>query len=266
VTAAARALDAALALGLPVFPCRHNKAPACPRGFHAATAEPAKIRDPWYRHPGPLVGVPTGAISDFDVLDIDWPRHPEAAAWLDARRDRLPATRIHRTRAGGCHLLFRHQPGTRCWAGRPVPGVDGRSTGGFIIWWPAAGQPVLCDTPPAPWAGWLFQELASQPAAIAALAGEPGMAFERFEQIEHGTRYAAAALRNAVERVARAPSGSRNTMLNAEAFGLGRLVARGLLDGQAVAEALAAAAVAVGLSPREILATIRSAFAACGLA
>jgi hypothetical protein len=79
-------------------------------------------------------------------------------------------------------------------------------------------------------------------------------------------RYAEAALRSGTERVGRAGEGTRNHTLNSEAHGLGRLVAAGLLDGQHVADALAAAAIDVGLDPHEIAATLRSAFRARGLA
>ncbi len=60
-------------------------------------------------------------------------------------------------------------------------------------------------------------------------------------------------------------SGTRNAALNSEAYGLGRLIAAGLLDGQAVADELAAAAIAAGLTPREIESTLCSAFGARGL-
>src|SRR3954471_1298865 len=77
-------LDIALALadtGLPVFPCNADKRPAIPKvkggnGFHDASVEPDRIRELWDLA-GPavqLIGVPTGAASGFDVLDID-PRH-----------------------------------------------------------------------------------------------------------------------------------------------------------------------------------------------
>ena len=256
----ARALGAALALGLPAFPCRRDKAPVCLRGFHTATADPAGLRELWRRHPGPLIGVPTGEVSGLDVLDIDAPRHSEAANWFDARRDRLPETRTHRTRSGGLHVLFRYAAALRCWAGRPVPGVDGRATGGYVIWWPAAGEPVLRDVPPAAWPDWLLGELAPPPAPSL-----PGRGFEHFEHFEHGTLYARAALRHGTERVARAGIGARNAALNSEAYRLGRLIAAGLLDGQVVADELAAAAIAAGLTPREIASTLRSALAARGL-
>jgi hypothetical protein len=79
------------------------------------------------------------------------------------------------------------------------------------------------------------------------------------------SRYASAALRQATDRVVRAGIGARNVALNVEAYGLGRFVAEGLLDGQAVADALAAAAITAGLAPREVEATLRSALAARGL-
>jgi len=62
-----------------------------------------------------------------------------------------------------------------------------------------------------------------------------------------------------------APTGSRIWELNAQAYSIARLIIEGLLDGQEVADTLAAAAFAAGLSPREIGATLRSAFSARGL-
>jgi hypothetical protein len=260
MTAAEIALGAALALGLPAFPARGDKAPACPHGYRDAAADAAGLRELWRRHPGPLVGVPTGESSGLDALDIDAPRHPEAGAWLAARRDRLPMTRAHRTRSGGLHLLFCHRPGMRCWTGRPVAGIDGHADGGYVIHWPATGAPVICDAPAAPWPRWLLDEL--MPAApVPAAAWQPAAGADH----RGASRYAAAALRHAAERVASAPIGARNATLNAECFSLARLIAAELLDGQAAVDALAAAAIAAGLAPRETLATLRSALAARGL-
>jgi hypothetical protein len=266
VTAAdnSRALGAALALGLPAFPCCANKAPAIPGagGYKHATADPARLRELWRDYPGPLIGVPMGEASGLDTLDIDAPRHPEAAEWWAAHRDRLPATRTHRTRSGGLHLLFAHLPALRCWTGRPVSGVDGRADGGYIVWWPAVGMPVLCDPPLAPWPEWLIEELA-QPRPEAPSA--PWIRRPCASRYRVGSRYAGAALYNSTERVAQAPIGTRNRTLNCEAYGLCRLVAEGLLDAQDVADTLAAAAVTARLTPSEIEATLRSAFRARGL-
>src|SRR5690348_11872871 len=103
-------LEAALATGLPCFPCGRNKAPAIPGegGHKHATADRAALTALWRHYPGALVGVRTGEASGLSVLDIDTAKHPEAAAWLAAHRARLPATRIHRTRSGGLHFVFQH--------------------------------------------------------------------------------------------------------------------------------------------------------------
>jgi hypothetical protein len=204
--------------------------------------------------------VPTGAASGVDALDIDAPRHPEAAEWWARHHRRLPATRTHRTRSGGLHVLFEHAAGMRCWTGRPVSGSDGRADGGYIVWWPTEGEPVLREEPPAPWPDWLLDELTPPPARTPAWALATDLSSP-----DRGSRYGSAALRHAANRVARAPVGNRNNTLNTEAFGVARLVAAGVLNAQDVADTLAAAAVASGLAPREVEATLRSALAARGL-
>ena len=75
--------------------------------------------------------------------------------WWASHRDRLPVTRVHRTRSGGLHLVFQHAPDIRCSAGRIAPGIDVRGNGGYVIWWPATGLPVLSNAPFAPWPDWL---------------------------------------------------------------------------------------------------------------
>jgi Bifunctional DNA primase/polymerase, N-terminal len=99
---------------VPVFPCKPDKSPLAKRGFYDARF---KV-DPGH---WPLVGVPTGEASGFDVLDVD----PKGLAWFDAQH--LPLTRMHETRSGGVHLLFRHAEGLRCSAGRIACGVDVRA-------------------------------------------------------------------------------------------------------------------------------------------
>src|SRR5439155_25092554 len=78
------ALDAALQYSRrkwPVFPCHwtaeRRKRPLIENGFHAAIIDSAQIRDWWGRWPNALIGVPTGPVSGFVVLDVDVKR-PEA--------------------------------------------------------------------------------------------------------------------------------------------------------------------------------------------
>jgi hypothetical protein len=153
-------LDDAHALaesGLPVFPCSiSTKRPATPHGFKDASNDPDEIRHLWRDHPGGLIGVPTGAITGFDVLDLDR-KHETASRWWPENQLRMPVTRTHRTRSGGFHLLFEHAASVRCSAGKIALGVDTRADGGYVIWWPATGLPVLSDAPIAPWPEWLLE-------------------------------------------------------------------------------------------------------------
>jgi hypothetical protein len=156
---ATQALNTAITLGsisLPCFPCTASKQPACPHGIHDAETDPTALGDLWAEYPGELIGVATGEASGFDVLDIN-PKHDEAFEWLKANQERFPNTRTHKT-PSGVHLLFRHAHGLGCFTGT-IPGIDGRGNGGYVIWWPAAGLPVLRPAPLADWPRWLLDDL-----------------------------------------------------------------------------------------------------------
>ena len=245
--------------GIATFPCYRNKHPATPRGYLDATRDSVAIRKLWRDYPAPLIGVATGAASGLDVLDLDLPRHPEARDWWQANRHRIPPTRVHETRSGGLHLLFRAALGLRCSAAKIALGVDVRSNGGSAVWWPAAGFRVLRALDPAPWPDWLLAELQPpSPPPLRSVVPPPGSNAAR--------RYGLAALRRAVERVATAGEGTRNSRLNAETFALSRLVCEGALSAAELADSLAIAARYAGLSPRETVATIASALRAGGAA
>ena len=155
----AATLSIALVLGSPCFPCLANKRPATLHGFLDASSDPDKVRELWSRYPGPLIGVPTGAISGLDVLDLDLVKHAEAANWLKENREWLPVTRVHRTRSGGLHILFTHATAVRNSQGRVCAGIDVRGDGGYIIWWPAIGCSVLTQATLAPWPPWLLLQV-----------------------------------------------------------------------------------------------------------
>ena len=164
-------LDTALALaasGTPVFPCNGDKRPAIPKakggnGFHDASVDPDRIRELWDLA-GPaaqLIGVPTGAASGFDVLDID-PRHG-GDRWKIEHSDRLGETRIHGTPGlpkaptdpvmPGEHWLFRHVDGVRnIQDGKTIaPGIDVRGQGGYVCFPPSGGYKVVHEADIAPW-------------------------------------------------------------------------------------------------------------------
>lgn len=60
-----------------------------------------------------------------------------------------------------CHLFFQHEFGLKCSAGRIAVGVDVRADGGYVIWWPGIGLPVISEKPMAMWPEWLAHNLSS---------------------------------------------------------------------------------------------------------
>ena len=129
---------------LPRFPCAEGKRPLTTNGLYGARID-------WPDDSSfPLIGVPTGSISGFDCLDVD----VAGLGWLNTVE--LPLTRMHETRSGGRHLLFKHVDGARNSAGRIASGVDVRGDGGFIVWWPREGLRVW-DGGIAEWPHWLLR-------------------------------------------------------------------------------------------------------------
>jgi predicted P-loop ATPase len=227
-------LEAALRLaasGLPVFPCRQDKRPACPRGFKDASCDPATIRALWRNYPGPLIGVPTGEASGRDILDID-PRHG-GEEWEARHRESMPTTPIHETTSGGRHYVFAHAPGVRNSAGQIAPGVDVRGDGGYAIWPPSIGYTVIVGTEPAPWPDWLLPQARKtvEPIARPVPATPMPISSARMEG------YVAALLDN----LRRAPEGGKHEALRATATTLGGVAEQaGITDQDAIARLLAA--------------------------
>jgi hypothetical protein len=211
---------------LPRFPCRwSDKAPLTTHGFYDAVVD--VDHSSW-----PLVGVPTGPASGFDALDID-PRHG-GDTWLAQHINRIPPTRIHHTRSGGQHLLFRHA-GVRL-KKEIALGVELKGNGGYIIWWPRQGLPFE-DRPIAEWPTWLL-ELAIRQNGKGQRKVVPSVPSWQQAISDHHPAprwseeetYGYYAVNNAMHRLIAAPYGKREAALNGECFSLGRLVGAGWLS------------------------------------
>jgi hypothetical protein len=250
------AVDQALGLGLPCFPCRNtpgneetDKSPfTSSHGFKDASADPNEIRKMFSPHPGCLIGVPTGSISRIDILDVD-PRH-NGHVWYEANKARLPPTRIHRTRSGGLHRLFRHMPGLRNTTGKIAPGIDTRAEGGYCIWWPATGLEFQ-DYPPTglpEWPLWLLPAMMSKPV--------PPPPYRRGQDLDSG--FLVAKVSGLARTLANSPEGSRNNLCNWAGYAMRQLVASGQADAERVAYTLARAATCAGLSFQEAERAVRS--------
>jgi hypothetical protein len=132
----------------------------------------------------------------------------------------------------------------RCTAGKITPGIDTRGDGGYIIWWPAAGLPVLNDASPGPWPAGLLAQLQAPPE-ISCKQRTVFIPDER-------------ALGGLVGVVAGAPEGQRNNLAFWAACRAGEMARSGFIGLGTAATVIAAAAMRAGLSQREAERTARS--------
>ncbi len=174
----------------------------------------------------------------------------------------LPPRPQLRSGGGGLALFFRHD-GERIIgdSGKPAPGIDPRRgrqsqtlppsrhhrTRAPYRWLVA---PWEISPPAAP--AWLLR-LVEPPPVPARPSPRP--------LVERGRPYAVAALRRAVEQVAAAPAGTRNSTLNTAAWSVSRFISSGQLQPSEIAEALAHAGRVAGLDRMEVQRTLASALA-----
>ena len=133
---AAELLGAALdyaSRGYPVFPVRgHDKVPLVKWG-EAATTDAATIRGWWTRWPLAMIGMPTGARSGIDVLDVDRKNGVDGLENLRALGIdpfRLSPI-VAETPSGGLHFYFTHGGPLKNSVGLLAEGVDMRGDGGM---------------------------------------------------------------------------------------------------------------------------------------
>jgi len=223
---------------LRIFPLQHNKRPACPEWPKAATADPEEADKLFRLYPGPLIGVPTGEVNGFDVLDVDAYK-PTAALWHRENMGRIPPTRMHETKNGGHHYLFQHVTGLGCSARLLAHGVEVKADGGYVVWWVEKGFGFV-DAPIAPWPEWSLAKLqnrtredddAALREALAQIevrgADEDWVDEMRVDPGSPEARHALASLTKDVGDLASARPGERNIVLNAVAFSMGQQVING---------------------------------------
>lgn len=133
--------------GIPVFPTGEDKRPLTKNGFYDASTDPetieAMFKDAGARLHG--IGGRMGAASGIFAIDADTYKPGEAGEAAQAyvlglsRSGMLPPTRVHATRNGGRHYLFRAEEFPNC---KPSKGVEVKGEGGYIILPPSPGYTV----------------------------------------------------------------------------------------------------------------------------
>ena len=231
--------EAAVALGLPVFPCGADKKPLTMHGFKDATTDPARIRTMFSNPAAAMIGVPTGEQTGVVVIDVDRKENRQGGQWLDANSHRMPQTRTIRTGSGGLHIYLLH-PGQRVKNSNDkiAPGIDVRGDGGYVIVPPSPGYSVADDAPFAEMPDWIVATLCPpEPVATPVPPRAP-----RTSTSQGGTPYGLKALDDECQAIDRAGFGSQESTLNAAGLKIGALVAGGELEhGPALAALLSSA-------------------------
>lgn len=124
--------------GVPVFPCvALEKRPLTTHGFRDASVDPDQVAGWWSRSPDANVAMPTGMASGIDVVDVDVHSSGNGyGAIRSARSSGLlgdPAWMV-KTPSAGLHLCFLHaddvsQPSWQV----PSRHVDFRGDGGYVV-------------------------------------------------------------------------------------------------------------------------------------
>jgi Bifunctional DNA primase/polymerase, N-terminal len=123
---------------IPVFPCTPGgKQPLTSHGLHDASTDLVTVRSWWHRWPDANIGMPTGAASGVDVVDVDVHSGGNGFAAFERARSAGLAEGwawLVRTPSGGVHAYYLRGlvEEQRSWQ-VPSQHVDFRGDGGYII-------------------------------------------------------------------------------------------------------------------------------------
>lgn len=268
------------------------KKPLTPHGFMDATTDPIQIATWWRRWPNALIGTPAGSKTGVWVLDLDLDLEKGKdgltdLANLEREHGPVPETLTVRTPRGGQHRYFPRDATRpiRNSTGRLAKGIDTRGEGGYVILPPSKRADGATYQWVVPWEqapfvaapDWIYDLIRSKPNEPDP---DPTDKDEDKEDEEgpdedpedaersgasmdiRGRAAAQVALKGCFDELAATPDGKRNHKLNALAYRLGRMVARGWIDRRDIEKRLLEAAYANNLvldeSERAAMATIQS--------
>jgi hypothetical protein len=234
----------------PFVPKRHGG-----NGVHDATRDPEQIRA-WGRMcPHGNIGIACGEASGIVVLDVDPRNGGDATIRALAVKHSFPRTPRARTGNGGWHLFFRYQPGIRGSARKLGPGVEVKSTGGYIVAPPSftgpsdAGRGGLYvwevspfEVPPPPLPAWLVEMLLPPPKRTSP----------SFTSDAHGGDFEGAA-----RFLERTPSGNRHHVLYWATCCAGEVVDSRAISEQDAIRRLTEAATAAGMTGADEVIEVR---------
>lgn len=230
-------------------------------GVHDATSDPDQIRLLSKICPHGNIGIACGNASGIVAVDID-PRNggDQSIRAIAAKGYSFPTGPRQRTGNGGFHLLYRHEASISNSQNKLGPGIDIKSTGGYIVGAPSWTGPSTggsggsyvwevspFDVPPPPLPMWMATALRPRPRRT-----QPGPETRggEFEALAHF--------------VATSSPGERNNRLHWAACRAAEMVLAGRISTDYAGGRLVAAATTAGLDEREVVRTIGSALRKAG--
>lgn len=231
------------------------------RGFKDATDDANVIDRLAKKFPRANIGVATGKVSGITVIDID-PRNGGDAtiAALAARGFLFPRGPEARTGNNGRHLFFVYHPGIKASKDKLGPGIDIKTDGGYVV----AAPSVIARSEQGPGGSYRWvvspenEPLPYLPTWVVQKLAPPAPVRPRFEPAVRTTEGAERSLEAMARKLASAPQGDRNNLLNWCAYKAGGMVRDGKIGAEVVAARLTQAALAAGLALPEVRATIAS--------
>ena len=240
--------------GYKIHPCRKNKTPHLNDWPNLASSDPEKIKQWWSEFPDASIGCACGPGSGVWVVDIDLPDGPEVWQSIIDEYGQIGETLEQQTGSGGRQLFFSYNgQEIRNSAGKLGRNVDTRGNGGFVIL-PPSPHPSggtyqwRVKKKPTKAPDWLYGLLKEEPEYNPTISHDKSC------------KYGQKALAGEIMNITSSGKGTRNDTLNKAAYSLGQLIAGGALSESDAERGLLGAAIAVGLTNKEAMATINSGF------
>lgn len=177
--------------GWAVFPLQpKGKTPLTSHGCKDPSKDIGQIKEWWKSHPDANIGIATGEVSGFFVVDVDGQDGESSLKKLEERHAPLPSTVEVITGGDGRHLYFKMPDGhsIRNSAGKIADKVDIRGDGGYVVAPPsvhASGRTYIKSVDSAgaivPAPPWLLALIQENPQA------KQSRAFSEWEQLLGGT-------------------------------------------------------------------------------
>lgn len=249
-------------IGWSIFPLApRSKVPLTPNGVYDASCNAELVWKGWGETPDANIGLACGLASGLWVLDVDCDKG--GAKSIEEQilaGNKLPRTLTSWTGGNGYHCFFRYPIGrnVRNRVG-VLPGVDVRSTGGYVVLPPSvhpSGQRYTWDArvPLADAPEWLYALISDPEQDLGHPWTPPQVPVSKSQ----AKRYAYQAMAHAAERIREAPHGQRHYQIVQEASNLGRFAAAGLLDYGQLEKVLVEAGIAAGKPEQEVRRTVES--------